>query len=52
MAAWGALPSVQTAIFIRVEPNFTLHCDRQANRVMVSAWQVMPQLVGELEGIS
>lgn len=33
--------------FFRAEPNFTLHIDRLANKVMVSVWQVMPQLAGE-----
>lgn len=33
--------------FIWAELNFTLHFDRLANKVMVSAWQVTSPLVGE-----
>lgn len=33
--------------FIKAEPNFTLHFGSLENKVMVSEWQVMPQLVGE-----
>lgn len=43
----GSTTLCASSNFIRSEPNFTLHFDRLENKVMVSALQVMPQLVGE-----